>query len=257
VGQNKKLIEQWALVVAAVPALAYWLAYVYQYGYCKYFEIPAVFIDVSLKNVLVCVFGIIVFLFYLSTIFEFIWSIMGNMPRVVKSKLRITVYPIFYAAAIAFSFRISLLYFLISTGPLIGLIFLYEFILPLITHRNCKTYIEKLEQAQNDDFSYDSATDFFAKKIGHFNYSILFKLGELSVLALFLGSLNGYLKTDFMVSKAQDKIVLKMYNSKFLTAKYDNSNNSYQLLLELIDAEKLGQFNYQKLSTLKLSRRKD
>lgn len=240
------------LIVSAVPAVAYWLAYLYQYGYCTFYEIPTIFIEVNLKETLVCVLWIILFFFFLSGFSDATLAIFRKIPNVVKSKLRIATYTVFLSTAISFSLKLTLFQFSISVLPaLIGII-IYEFIVPLITHKKYKTYINKLEQAQQDDFANESSIDSFAKKIGSYSYTIFFFVFTLSVLAIFLGSLSGYLKIDYMISSARDKIVLKMYDSKFLTAKYNSNNNSYQLLFELIDTDKIGQFHYEKITALKL-----
>jgi len=45
------------LVIAVVPATGYWFAFLYELGYCKYFEIPPAFIEIGLLNVLVAIIG--------------------------------------------------------------------------------------------------------------------------------------------------------------------------------------------------------
>jgi len=251
--QDTKLGEKEVLlIVSGVPAVAYWLAYIYEYGYCKYFEIPIEFIDVSLKNILVCAFAIVVFYFYTSNISELFWSFTKNIPHIIKTKLKRTVYPAAWGIAIAIVFKVHLKFIFIYLALFVSSVFIYEFILPLITHRKLATYTEKLEKAQSDDFAYDSYTDVFASRIGILNFRILFKLMGLTILVMFLGSLGGALKTNFMVSSAEDKIVLKIHESNFLAAEYDKYNNSYKLSFTLLNNEQLGQFNYKKVGKLTL-----
>jgi hypothetical protein len=40
------------LLIAAVPAAGYWFAYLYELGFCKYFNLPSAFVDIGMPTVL-------------------------------------------------------------------------------------------------------------------------------------------------------------------------------------------------------------
>lgn len=41
-----------ALLIAAVPVVGYWIAYLYELGYCRWFGMPPYFIEIGILNVL-------------------------------------------------------------------------------------------------------------------------------------------------------------------------------------------------------------
>ncbi|ELI6429480.1 hypothetical protein RRM58_004796 [Vibrio harveyi] len=236
------------LFISAVPPFAYWLTYLFQYGFCKHYGIPSNFIDISLVNVLVCGFGFAVFFHFLSSLAEVIWAIVYGFSPILKSKLRRTIVPPFYGFALAYAFGYEIYSVVIFAVGLI-LIAFYEFIVPIFIVKG-GTYEQKLETVQHEDFKYDSAHDVFSQKYGHELHGLLFTSANISILALFLGSVWASTNNDYIVSTTQDKIVLKIYDKQYLTTGFDAESGTYNREFQLVSFEDFGVFEYLKIRNL-------
>lgn len=133
------------LLIAGVPAAGYWLAFLYELGYCIYFDIPAQFVDIGLLNVLIAIVGFAGFLAMIHLYGGLFYTLSGIFHRAIRTALfRVAV--IFCAiAGISIVFRLTEAQFIGSAILFGGFHAFGEFVFPLITQRKIKGYINKLE----------------------------------------------------------------------------------------------------------------
>ena len=219
------------LVIAGIPAVGYWLAYIYELGYSKFFGIPLWFIRVDLVTVMGAILGMlgVLIFIYMFTSFIFIgfWNYINNsinkvILRCIKHLRLVTLSIIGFGLAFGTSYQIilSLIVF--------WLFFVFlEFGLPLFTQRQTKGYIKKIEAQQALDDSVDTFTDVIARRIGPKIFGSFFLLCILSVAAWLIGGATARFETEFWVPESDSSVVvIRHYGDVLVAAKYNTKNKT-------------------------------
>ena len=226
--EKQKISESAALIiVSAIPAISYWFAYLYQYSYSLYYDIPTELIEVNLKNIFVCLFAVLAFLYFLLSLADPLHQIKKKVHPVLYRKLKIIVFPILLSAAIGFTFKVSLKTNLIIISIYTTLFVFYELILPVFLFKGDIPYLTKLELAQREDYKHESAFDSFAKNVGFNYFAMIFTLAIGSFFVLFVGAYSAHIKKVHIVTENEDYIILKKYKDNFLLAPLDIESKTY------------------------------
>lgn len=209
------------LLIAGIPAVGYWLSYLYEYGYCKFFGIPVSYIELGVSNIfsgMLGATGILIMLWlFADTLFQ---SGLPRLPSVVRWSLYRIIFVLFLVGtgAIIFSWSASKTT-VIFLGVLILLIFI-EFILPLISQRTTKGFIRKLEAQRKSDFEVDSLMDIAARGAGPTAFLAVFWLFIASVFAWGAGGLTAATQKVFwVVADDSSAVIIRHYGSNLLTRK--------------------------------------
>lgn len=241
------------IVIAAVPAFAYWFAFVYQFGYCKYFEIPPEFIEVNIQGVFICIIGIAAILGYIVVGGGPIFNVVNVTHSIIQRKIKKLFMAFFIMAAGAFISKIPIKEVTIVALALFVVLAFYEFVLPIFLHREKATYIERLEADERVDHQYESVVDALARKMGPSVFILIFQASLVSMFVAFIGAYGASSTTRFIIANGGNKIVVKKYGEQFLLAQFNKSKMciSPSLNLANIDSD-LGSFTYEKIGRVEV-----
>ncbi len=198
--EGRRLVSDPAIVVAAGTAMAYLIAFIYQWSYGFYFGLPWELIDVGIADVLVC-WAFVLFLFagllpILNSV-ALIWP--RSLPRSVARPA-------------------ATLLMVLATYIVVGLVFpsywslgwvfpvgfaVVEFGLPLIFHRKEAGFLRKMEAAQDWD---DAARDLPTMVAG--------KIGRAGVGAFLLACLSVPMVATVGIAVASKRIGFSVVHSK-------------------------------------------
>ena len=240
--------QTWILA-SAIPFVAYWLAFVYQYGYNKHFGIPINFIEVDLINVLICFVTVIGYLSSLPLFSELARKLKKKIPRILYTKITRIAFALIIGAMIGFVVKTPIELFMIYFINFGVLCIIFDLIIPTFIYKGDLTYTQKLEISLADDYKRESAIDDFASNIGHDNFSLIFKLSIISIIFLFLGSFTAYIKSDFIVSENNQLLVLKKYKDNFLVVPFNDKESTYEAKFQLTEIKQFGKFHIHRVNS--------
>lgn len=210
------------LAIAAAPAAGYWCAYLFELGYCKFFNIPNAYVEVGVSNILVAIGGIGSLLLFSVVYFEMFFGIYRSLPIPLRNPVRritfSTLILVGFTLVFNWKWQTTIVAYAVVMGPFI----VFEFILPVFTERKIKGYLSKLETAQKIDSQYESATDVFAKTVGLKVFLVIFFIGIASFVAFVAGGIDARYKRVFMIPVEDIKlVVLKRNADYYVAAKFD------------------------------------
>jgi len=239
------------LVIAVVPATGYWFAFLYELGYCKYFEIPPAFIEIGLLNVLVAIIGLGGVLALFNLYADPVFILSRGLPKPLRAALfRITV-PIVLVSGYAIVARLTPQQFSLVAGVFLVPLVIFEFIFPLLTQRDVRGYLSKLEAQNQAELQHETIMDVVAKSIGRRAFLFFGLLFVLSFTAYFAGGYEAKKQLDFMVIDEQpEKVVLKRNGAYSVTAQIDREKKSISRNFALIASEQEFQFRYERVGPL-------
>ncbi|HET8761742.1 MAG TPA: hypothetical protein VFN94_11770 [Nitrospiria bacterium] len=240
------------LLIAGVPAAGYWFAFLYELGYCKYFDIPASFIEVSVSNILVAIVGLLGVLVLVNVYADLIFMVFQWLPSAIKSAvLRITI-PVVFLTGYALVIRIPFRQVFLVLGLILVPILFLEFILPLIVQRGTRGYLAKLDAQNKSERERITVMDVVASKLGRDNFLHLALIFSISFLAYFAGGYNAKVQREFIVLPGSNElVVLKTYNASFLAAKFDRPSKSVWAEYTLVPADtQVGRFSFERVGPL-------
>ncbi|HKK45796.1 MAG TPA: hypothetical protein VJ964_09755 [Balneolaceae bacterium] len=239
------------LLIAGVPAVGYWLAFLYQLGYCTYFNIPTSLIEISLLNVLIAIIGLVGFLAIINLYGEpFFWLYKG-LPEVIRPAIVKIGAPLIFMCGYAYVTRLSGKPFYVAISIVVIPLLFVEFILPLFTQRKTKGYLAKLKAQKKIDYEYDTMMDTLAKNAGKERFLLFILLFAISFITFFAGGYKAKTKTEFIVlTQPVKSIVLKSYDNNFVTAKFDRDSNTVTAKYTLVPIDK-SNFEMDEIGPLK------
>ena len=195
---NKSSYLTEGVFLAGIPAVGYWVSYLYELGYFSHFKLPKYLIEITvntiLLNCLIILIGVVVGVF----IIDFVRRRMHGSSLAIQ----VVAFQILVAFFISFGFYIAfelsvnafrlLLFF--TVGPVIfrGLIY------PLWSQRRVKGFVKKLDAAMHVDFEFESLTGKFGDKIGMDLFIAAAFLYFVSLLAYFLGGMLLKMSSNFI-----------------------------------------------------------
>lgn len=244
------------VLIAALPVIGYWLAYLYQLGYCTYFNIPTVFIEISILNIMIALVGFASIIasinFYGEPIYQFIRIFLPHPLNKIFVKILLIV-SFILAYSVVKNISTESIYFLLLFFALPYL--LVDLILPLFSQKNVKGYLEKLKAQDEVDRNEqgDSLMSKIALGLGRNLFLYIAIFGFISFLVYFAGGYKAKTKSNFIVlNEPFNKVVLKNYRNSFVVADYDSCGQKiypkFKLVpidsnLEKITVKKIGSLN--------------
>jgi hypothetical protein len=242
------------LLIAAVPAAGYWFAYLYELGFCKYFNLPSIFVDISIPAVLGAIVAVFAVLATIHMLAEPLFSIFSalTLPHRVKNAMLRTGIFILLAGGVAMVNRIPIKD-MAWMGLFIGMFLFFDFIFPLITQRGVSGYLAKLEAQHQIDWQVDSLADITIKQIGRSWFLWGFLLLLLSFVAYFAGGFNARVQQRLIVlSGPPARVVLKHFGPSVVAATFDRMTRSVSPDYRLIAFDSdLGEFRFEQVGPLK------
>ena len=225
--KNKYVNFTEGLVIAAVPIAAYFLAYLYERGYCEFYNIPFMYIDISLINIASTFIAVIstyaLFVYFFS---ELIQPFLDSIHRSIKWSIIKIFLVIFALVGFSIVFNWSLPTSITIILSTLGLLIFLEFIFPLLTQTKTPGYINKIEAQKEIDFKHDSVIDKFIIKYGLLFFTIVYVFYLLSIATYFAGGANARFKTMHLVPTNESNIVyLRKYGDFLISSKFDRSTN--------------------------------
>lgn len=130
------------LILALAPVLGYFFAFQYESGYASYFKYPKELINIGLPQIVIAT---ITLWTGIMLIFMFIESITMMMP---KTQRGLSDSIIKFLPLVLFFIGSLLAYGWVRAWPYLMVFFMIgipEFILPLVTQKDKKTYSEKID----------------------------------------------------------------------------------------------------------------
>lgn len=239
------------LVIAGVPAAGYWFAFLYELGYCKYFEIPPAFIEIGLLNVLVAIIGLGGVLALFNLYADPVFILSRGLPKPLRAALFRIAVPVVLVSGYAIVARLTPPQFLFAVGIFLVPLAFFEFIFPLLTQRGVKGYLSKLEAQNQTELQHETIMDVVAKSIGRRVFLFSALLFALSFTAYFAGGYEAKTQLDFMVIGEQpEKVVLKRNGAYSVTAQFDREKKSISRNFALISSEQEFRFRYERVGPL-------
>lgn len=257
-----------ALVLAVVPGLAYWFAYLYELGYHLYFNLPSSLIDVSLTNVLSAGAAILTTAPIFKSWFDTAHSAFRNLQTGWLRKLFVMVVG---GGALLWGFSTVLHLEWNAIALIVGLFVLIMLILGvfhvsqiirsgLAIQRKERSGLSKddaiaavkaeYEQANADVVTSD---DLLERHFGRTGMRVFWIFAILSAFIIFWGARSAKNETRFMVTQSPDsRVVLKKYGNQILLAGFDRQSHQLlgdYLLITLSDNSQL-RFKYENLGNL-------
>lgn len=208
------------IVLAALPVMAYALAFGFEYGYYFAYGFPSELISIDLNRLLIA--GLIIVA----------WLLLLLIPTTVVLAILPSAHPLTPAIAQAVTFILAYFFFLSFFGQLgtfgwiFGLLLLwyliYKFALPLVTQRSVRGYVHKFrhrEQARQAQATMFRTT---LRTLGPTPGMVLVYFFIAFVLSVTFG---WYLATArefyFVVQDPPERVVLRIYGDSMILARLD------------------------------------
>lgn len=236
---EKKVGVTEGIVLASIPVIGYWLAYLYYRGYATYFDFPGTYIEIDTSSVLAAVMGMGTALLILHSYMDALYLPFRMLPRVLKIKLLHLAFLVVFYASCAVAFRWPWANMLKYGGPILALYLLVQFLLPVVMHREVKGYIAKLEADHKISQSVPKLMDFYSEHIDNRVVISLIVLYFISLIAFFSGSYDAKISRQFIILN-QDKelVVLKQFGSSYLTAEFNRKTKQIVQRFRLIPIDR-------------------
>lgn len=222
------------VLLAAVPAAGYVIAYLYESGYCRYFNIPPEFIYIDRQVIITSVLAVLAFIALLHPLIDFVRTYFSWVPvPLARVLLRITV-AVGIVLGLAVVSRATNLQVAVMCAIVAGPTVIGNLLLPLIPVGSSGGYIDRvaLELSKSDArASIMSAYEKFAGA-NLFLGTVLFYL--VCVAAYGIGGYSAKSKVRFLTVPDTSEVVLLRSGSSFLVAPYDFSRGLIQSDVRLI-----------------------
>lgn len=212
------------LTIAAVSVFSYMLTFLYEYGYCGVMGIPVALISVDLTSAFVVVGLLFLLLSFVWIIAEWLHRIWPKAPSVyhrIMARYSVNISVLLFLIFL-FGTRVSeyIVFAIIGLSLLAG-----DFLVPLIAHRDLKTYKEKLEAAE----SLEGQEFLLARKA----LSAMGSRGKVLIFGIFLmyismnlGRGYAYKQNAFYVISGEPPLaILRIYGDRFVCARVNRSAN--------------------------------
>lgn len=249
--EEKSTLISEGLIIGYISILGYLVAFAYQYGYFKFFNIPSSFIQLDLPVILISFSAITSVLFFSFCIFQ-LFSIMGifNLKGAFGASIgRCAILLITLITYLSISNFKNALVIIITF-----LIFLFlELLLPFLTQRKFSSTEEKFQrqaEVEKNTKKNDAIFNFINnyRKIGIYLF-----IGFIIIsLADFKGESDAQNQTNFLVPDSKDSIiVVRSYQNSHIGVGYDPNTHQTKNQFMILTNEQLGVLRLIKIGQLK------
>ena len=230
--QPPRLTSIWQGILALSPialGLGYFMAYLYELGFCSAFGLPTELIRLQWTDILPTAGRVFITFFALFWV-VFVFLIFINSARRRRwgpRKRRFVMLSLFFVIYIAFaiSYPPALHEWYWMFPLFLYFVFLF-FVGPLFTQRGTPGYLQKLSAQDEIDRQSPSPLDYLAKRIGWGLLGVLLMMLPLLSLPYFSGEVAAMTQEYFWVpSTNQNSVVLRVYGDNLICAQLDKQSN--------------------------------
>ena len=221
---NKSYVPE-AILLLILTAGSYWLSYRYESAYFSAFQLPIQLIEVSSGLILssfIILSGALLFLF---SFWNLILMMLPEHPILRAKLIRIALAITFLIwNLLSYGFRIKDVWMYIIT---ILLIVLFEFVWPYLVFHNKKTFKERVvaDEDAEEKVRSKSAFGIILNKFGPLYYFIFLFIWFTTSLVSIYGTGTANSQQIYPVDiKDPTIVVIRMYNSKIICIRYDQTN---------------------------------
>ncbi|RZT75736.1 hypothetical protein EV678_2923 [Azospira oryzae] len=212
-----------AIWVIALTAASYAVAFSYESGFAKYFNIPVSLITISPTLLLNAGGSLLAAAIPMYAIANAIWPLLPRSETALAKAVRLLVKQTLF---LVFLFSPLLLHgegwYLF--GGVIAFTAFFELVFPLIAQRKIPTFEQKLVEQDKIERN-ASSFSLIGTAVGRFGRApvlFLFLLLVVSSFASVLGGQTAKAKTDFLLVKGEpNTVLLCQYDSVFVTQSFD------------------------------------
>jgi hypothetical protein len=229
-----------AIIIAVTSASAYYFSYTYEKSFLSYFGIPPQFISIDITTMLsfgAIVFGALVLTFPALNMFTILLSSTKNehIVRLVRPYWMF----LFLILVHLYFFRFDKWTLLITYIVVCFFFAFFDFIFPLITQRDKKTYAEKLRAQEETESHFRSLPQEVAIRYGRETATMVMLLAIGYVVSSNAGLAEAMRQKDFLFTNTQPQfVVIRIYSDRLICAQYDDMKNE---ILQKFSVIKLGE----------------
>jgi hypothetical protein len=218
-------------IVAAISAIAYIFAFVYEAGFAKIFSIPLSFITISLTNVLIVAGSLLLVGQLVLSVGNLVFAVSDKFNGPISKRVKRLMPVLLYSLALAFlasgTRLLSSLMIGLIVGWLIGIFF--EFLFPLLTQRGRGSYREKLVAQDELDARTKDLYSLLARRLGVGPYILMFSLLMALVVVYYAGQSAAMRQSTYLVtSTSPEMVVLRIYGDNVICAPFDRNTGEVE-----------------------------
>ena len=227
---NNKLQITDAIILAALSAYVYFVTFVYEYAFCKYFNIPKSLITPSLSTILVFATAIGAFLIFILTFINFATPLFRVLTDRNKAPyhglVRVNVFflIVMFLVLYTYPFTWTLMLTLLGTFLIVDIFF---FGIPvLIAIRKKRTVAQGLESIGQDEDNFDFL-NFIMRNLTRKEKGIILLLICIVVVSYLIGDGEARKQSFFpTLSTRPNTAVLRIYGDMLICAEYNPSSRA-------------------------------
>ena len=213
-------------IVAAISAVAYIFAFVYEAGFAKVFSIPLSFIAISLTNVLIVAGSLLLVGKLVFSVGNLVFAVSDRFNGPISKKVKLLMPLLLYSLALAFltsgTRLLSSFIIVLIVGWPIGIFLL--FIFPLLTQRGKGSYREKLVAQDELDARTRDLWSLLARRLGVGPYNLVLSLLMALVVVYYAGQSAAMRQSTYLVtSTSPEMVVLRIYGDNIVCAPFDRN----------------------------------
>lgn len=225
---GQKTQQTWfseGLVLALLSVMSYAIAFTYEAGYFEHFDLPLSLIEINISVMIVAFFSLLVTLLLFYAVAEMFNPFWGKMPQPLRSRFFFYIYFLFPTITNLVIARgkpdgIRFIFYFLAV------IMFFDFVVPAISRKDGKRYLERFAEPHKRDLAYESVMDKLAFKLG-FSW---FRLLALAVVLLYLSYSTGLGKarsqTDYFALEGRaNSVILMIVENKLIWTTYNQKTN--------------------------------
>lgn len=228
--KGNKITE--GIILAFCSVLAYFVAFLYDYGYAKYFGIPVEFINISITNIFIAVISLALFIFILILLLNLIIILMPERTGPIGKQILMLSPMYLYTFCILIIYAKHVNEWLTAIVASV-IITIFVFVFPLVTQKNKRTYKEKLEAQDEIDRNIPTFFGYIYRLLGKWGYYGLILVYIVTTASYNAGRASAIDKKEYLVSSTKpETVVLKSYGDTLICAYFDyNKKEIYRNFL--------------------------
>jgi hypothetical protein len=228
------------ILLALLPVVSYAIAFTYEVGYFEHFGLPFSLVQIGITGSIIAFFSLLMSIFILYMLAELLNPLWGIIPHPVRGRAR----------TYAFFLFLIIINLVIAHGRLKGLQYLLyfvaiiafiDFVIPLISRKDGKSYLERFDSMRKRDLAYDSVMDKFVYKFGLNWLLLLLVVGSLLYLSYNTGLGKARSQTEFFTLQGHpNSVVLRISDVMLIWTTYNEKTNeiSRSFILERLEGDK-------------------
>ncbi len=226
-------------ILALIPVLGYFFAFQYESGYASYFKYPKELIVIGLPQIVIATITLWTGALMIFMFIEWITMMIPKTQRALSDSvikfLPLAGFFIGYISTYGWSraWPYFIAFFLIGIP---------EFILPLVTQKDKKTYSEKIEADWDREWMLRETKNTLSwrlsKLFGQKNIVLVINIFICAQLVRTAGEVIASKQNEFFtVPSAAEKVVLRIYNDKLICADFDRKTKIVKIGISILKSD--------------------